>query len=92
MLNNRSYILHKLRHKKEKRDDYDIYKKNHLILKNVLNVFDLGYLGVETGFLEQLLSIPNRKKKNLELSQEEKEYNMNSSFFGSEIQIKDMMI
>jgi len=92
MLNNRSYIIHKLRRKEGKRDDYDIYKKNHLILKNVLNVFDLGYLGVETGFLEQLLSIPNRKKKNLELSQEEKEYNMNSSFFGSEIQIKDMMI
>ena len=47
--------------------------------KKVVNVFDLGYLGVETDFLEQLSSIPNRKKRNLELSQEEKEYNINHS-------------
>ena len=47
--------------------------------KKVVNVFDLGYLGVETDFLEQLSSIPNRKKRNQELSQEEKEYNINHS-------------
>ena len=35
--------------------------------KDVLNVFDLGYLGVETDFPGQLSSIPNRKKRNLEL-------------------------
>ena len=59
---------------------YWIYKENHPgTPKKVVNVFDLGYLGVETDFLEQLSSIPNRKKRNLELSQEEKEYNMNHS-------------
>ncbi len=48
--------------------------------KKVVNVFDLGYLGVEKDFPEQLLSsIPNRKKRNLELSQEEKEYNKSHS-------------
>jgi hypothetical protein len=80
MVNNRGFIIHKTRYKKGRRHDYDIYKENHPIThKDVLNVFDLGYLGVETDFHEQLSSIPNRKKRNRELSQEEKEYNMNHS-------------
>ena len=81
MVNNHGIIIHKLGYKKGRRHDYDIYKENHPgTPKKVVNVFDLGYLGVETDFLEQQLSsIPNRKKRNLELSQEEKEYNMNHS-------------
>jgi hypothetical protein len=39
-------------------------------------VVDLGYLGIESDFPEQLSALPNRKKRNLELSQEEKEYNV----------------
>jgi hypothetical protein len=39
-------------------------------------VFDLGYLGVKKDLSEQLSSIPNRKKRSLELSQDEKEYNL----------------
>ncbi|HXT84882.1 MAG TPA: transposase family protein [Verrucomicrobiae bacterium] len=75
-VNNRGFIIHKLRHKKGKRHDYDIYKENHPInLKQVVNVFDLGYLGVETDFPEQISSIPNRKQRNPEMSHEEKEYN-----------------
>jgi hypothetical protein len=31
MVNNRGYIIHKLGHKKERRDDYDIYKENYPI-------------------------------------------------------------
>jgi hypothetical protein len=31
-------------------------------------VFDLGYLGVEKDFPKQLSSLPNRKKRNQELS------------------------
>jgi len=38
-------------------------------------VFDLGYLGVENDFPELLSYIPNRKKRNLELSKEERYYN-----------------
>ena len=54
-------------HKKGRRHDYDIYKKNHPVTpKQVVNVFDLGYLGVEKDFPEQLSSIPNRKKRNQE--------------------------
>lgn len=48
-------------------------KKTILSLpKDVVNVFDLGYLGVEEkDFPQQLSYIPNRKKINLGLSQEE---------------------
>jgi DDE superfamily endonuclease len=38
-------------------------------------VYDLGYLGVEKDFPEQLSALPYKKKKNSELSAEEKEYN-----------------
>jgi len=76
MVNNPGFILHKLGYKKGRRHDYGIYKKNHPIMpKNAVNVFDLGYLGVETDFPEQLSVLPYRKKRNLDLSQEEKEYN-----------------
>ena len=79
MVNNQGITIHKLRYKKGRRHDYDIYKKNHPVIPKVLNVFDLGYLGVEKDFHEQKSYIPNRKKRNQELSQEEKEYNKNHS-------------
>jgi hypothetical protein len=55
---------------------YLIYKKNHPIMpKDVVNVYDLGYLGVEKDFPEQKSSsLPYKKKRNQkELPQEEKE-------------------
>jgi hypothetical protein len=80
VVNNRGYIIHKLRCKKGRRHDYEIYKKNHPVTsKEVVNVFDLGYLGVEKDFPEQLFALPYRKKKNQKLSQVEKEYNKNHS-------------
>ena len=80
MVNNRGFIIHKLDYKKGKRHDYDIYKENHpLIPKQVVNVVDIGYLGVKKDFPEQLSSLPNRKKRNKELSQEEKEHNKSHS-------------
>ena len=76
MVNNRGHILHKANHKKGRRHDYDVYKKNHPVTpKQVVNVIDLGYLGVETDYPEQLSALPYKKKRNHELSQEEKEYN-----------------
>ena len=51
-----------------------------LLPKQVVNVFDLGYLGVEKDFPDQKSSLPNRKKRSQkDLSQEEKEYNQNHS-------------
>ncbi len=56
-------------------------KKNYPVIPNkVVNVFDLGYLGVEKDYPKQTSSIPNRKKRNQQkLSQEETEYNKNHS-------------
>src|SRR5215212_7765657 len=45
MVNNQGIIIHKTDHKKGHRHDYNIYKKNHAVIpKEVVNVFDLGYL------------------------------------------------
>ena len=78
MVNNRGFIIHKTGYKKGHRHDYNIYKKNHPLTPNqVVNVFDLGYLGVEKDFPQQLSSMPNRKKRNLELLQEDMESNKN---------------
>ena len=75
-VNNRGYILHKVGYKKGRKHDYDIYKKNHPVIpKEVVNVVDLGYLGVETDFPEQLSALPYKKKRNQFLSDDEKEYN-----------------
>jgi len=80
MVNNRGYILHKIGYKKGRKHDYDVYKKNHPVTpKQVVNVIDLGYLGVETDFPEQLSALPYKKKRNYELSAEEKEYNKSYS-------------
>ena len=80
MVNSQGLIIHKTGHKKGKRHDYGIYKKNHpVISKEVVNVFDLGYLGVEKDFPDIKSSLPNRKKRNQDLSLEEKECNQNHS-------------
>ena len=56
------------------------YKKNHPAApKQVVSVFDLGYLGVGKDHPEQLSSLPNKKKKNQGLSAEEKERNKSHS-------------
>jgi hypothetical protein len=77
MVNNHGYILHKTDNKKGRRHDYDVYKKNHpMTPKQVLNVVDLGYLGIEKDFPQQLSALPCKKKRNPEeLSDEEKEHN-----------------
>ncbi|HXT85345.1 MAG TPA: transposase family protein [Verrucomicrobiae bacterium] len=78
MVNNRGYILHKVAHKNGKRHDYNIYKENHptVIPKQVVNVVDLGYHEMEKDLPEQLSVLPFKKKINLPLSQEEKDYNI----------------
>ncbi len=72
-VNHHGLIIHKLGRKSRRRHDYDIYKRNHPITpKDVINVFDLGYLDLEKDFPEQLSALPYKKKRNLDLSQEEK--------------------
>jgi DDE superfamily endonuclease len=66
-VNNRGYILHKVGYKKGRKHDYNVYKNNHPIVipKDILNVVDLGYLGVETDFPEQLSSHYHIKRKEI---------------------------
>jgi hypothetical protein len=79
-VNKNGYIIHKANHKKGRRHDYNIHKRNHPVTpKDVVNVYDLGYIGVEKDFPEQKSSLPYKKKRNLELSAEEKEYNKSHS-------------
>ena len=78
MVNKNEIILYKTRHKQVgRRHDYRIYKKNYPdIPKEVENIFDLGFLGVEKDYPEQISSLPIKKKKwNQDLTIEEKEYN-----------------
>jgi hypothetical protein len=76
MVNNRGFIIHKTRHKRGCRHDYNIYKNNHPATpKQVVNVFDLRYLGIEKDFPQQLSILPYRKKRNMQLSDGHKEYN-----------------
>ncbi len=75
-VNNHGFILHKVRYKKGRKHDYDVYKKNHPVIpKEVVNVVDLGYLGIEKDFPKQLSALPYKKKRNQFLSDDEKEYN-----------------
>jgi hypothetical protein len=61
---------------KKERHDYDFYKRNRsVILEQVINLVDLVCLGVEKDYPEQLSALSYKKKRNYELSQEEKEYN-----------------
>jgi hypothetical protein len=77
IVNKNDYVLYKVAHKKGRIHDYDVYKKNHPVTpKQVVNMIDLGYLGLEKDFPEQLSALPHKKKRNQqELSEEEKEYN-----------------
>jgi hypothetical protein len=65
MVNNRGYTLHKARKKKGRKHDYDVYKKNHPVTpsKQVVNVVDLGYLGVEKDYPAEQLSSPYHIKR-----------------------------
>ncbi len=64
MVNNRGLIIHKTGRKKGRRHDYNIYKKNHPVTpKQVVNVFDLGYLGIRKDFPEQKVVLTKQKKE-----------------------------
>lgn len=63
---------------RKKTYDYKIYKKNHPDTpKDVESIVDLGFLGVEKDYPEQISSLPIEKKKgNQDLTiEKEKEYN-----------------
>jgi hypothetical protein len=74
-------IINKKEHKqKGRREDYRIYKKNHPDLpKDVMSMYDLGFLGVEKYSPEQLSVLSIKKEKDHQLTKVQKEYNRNHS-------------
>ena len=59
-------IVHKANHKNGRMYDYDIYKENRPATpKEVVNVFDLGYLGIEKDFPQQLSSLSSKRRETL---------------------------
>jgi hypothetical protein len=68
------------RRQRGRRHDYKVYKKNHPdVPKDVLSLYDLGFLGVEKDFPEQRSSLPIKKERDHELTEVQKEYNRNHS-------------
>jgi hypothetical protein len=57
VVNNRGLIILKIGYKKGRKHNYDVYKRNHPINpKQVITVVDLGYLGIEKDYTNQLSS------------------------------------
>jgi len=79
--NQKGLITYKTKHKQiGRKHDYKIYKDNHPKLPNVVtSMYDLGFLGVEDDFPQQLSSLPFKKEKGCELMVQQKEYNRNHS-------------
>ncbi len=73
MVNNRGYIIHKARKKKGRRHDYDVYKKNHSVPPPQL-LMCLPLLGVKW-ISQNNYPHYHTERRDLALSQEEKEYN-----------------
>ncbi len=73
-------IIHKSTHCPRSYHDYKIYKSKHPTLSEELLIFyDLGYLGVEKDFPDQISIIPYKKKKGKKLTDSQKEWNKEQS-------------
>lgn len=79
--NQNGLIIYKTKHRQTgRKHDYNVYKKNHPELpKDVVNMFDLGFLGVKDDYPEQKSSLPFKKEKDCELPVQQKEYNREHS-------------
>ena len=55
LVNQKELIIYKTKHKQVgRKHDYNVYKKNHPELpKDVMTMFDLGFLGVKDDYPEQ---------------------------------------
>ena len=81
MVNSDGTILHKTGHERGRKHDYEIFKNNHPATPmQVVNLLDLGYMGVQNDFPTVKSVLPIRKnRKKSELSNEEKKYNRKHS-------------
>jgi hypothetical protein len=73
IVNSEGVILHKTGHERGKIHDHEIFKNNHPTTPlQVVNILDLGYLGVKNDFPTVKYVLPFKKKRKSELSDEEK--------------------
>jgi hypothetical protein len=81
MVNKEGEILYKSNHhKKGRQHDYSVYKDEQpQTPSQVENILDLGYLGCKKDSPTIKYSLPIKKKRNMDLTMEEKEYNKNHS-------------
>ena len=69
-------IIHKSTHSPGSHHDYKIYKSKHPSFSEDIMVFyDLGYMGVEKDFPNQISVLPYKKKRGKELTISQKEWN-----------------
>lgn len=69
-------IIHKSSHAPGSHHDYKIYKSKHPALpEDVMVFYDLGYLGIEKDFENQISILPYKKKSGKELTISQKEWN-----------------
>jgi len=69
-------IIHKSTHSPGSHHDYSIYKsKQPTLSEELLQFYDLGYLGVEKDFPNQISILPYKKKNGKELTDSQKEWN-----------------
>ncbi len=75
-INLKGEIIHKPPHSPGRRNDYAILKIKHPALSEDLIIFyDLGYLGVEKDFPDQISVLPYKRKKGKKLIIPQKEWN-----------------
>ncbi len=80
-MNQKDLIIYKTKRRQTgRKHDYNAYTSNHPdIPKDVVSMFDLGFLGVEDEYPEQRSCLPFKKEKDCELDVQEKEYKRNHS-------------
>jgi hypothetical protein len=75
-VNGKGAIVHKTRHARGRRHDYDIFKQNRPELPpGVKPGVDLGYHGIQKDYPELNALIPYKKGKGKELTEEQKAFN-----------------
>ena len=83
-------IIHKSKHSPGSHYDYSIYKSKHLVLsEQLLQFYDLGYLGIQKDFENQISILPYKKKKEKTLTIHQKEWNRLQSKI--RIKVKDLL-
>ena len=77
IVNKKGMILHKTKHKNEKKHDYNMFKKTGPppIPPDVEIGVDPGYQGIEKDYSDLKVKIPVKKKKKQDLSKKDKRYN-----------------